>query len=82
MIKRTTTVQTYCDLCEQEKEIKTITTTVWFGTEETEGTNITPYLSQREFDICEDCAKKFINIKGRGAQGYNRYRGIRENRKV
>jgi len=79
----------YCDICGKKinKEfIKTlphknddgtITLSIVFVTEQTEGMHCTPYICIDKLHICEKCYYKIINdgkqIFGSGAMGDNKY---------
>lgn len=68
----------FCDICKKEtNNITTKTIQVIFQTEQTEGRNCKPYLSNVNLDICPECFKKILNGKAVlawGAQGYNEYK--------
>lgn len=66
----------YCDVCEEEKEIKNLDIQVIFTTDQTEGRSKSPYLSKQIIDICDDCMSYLLQgyyLFGSGAQGYNKY---------
>ena len=81
MTTTTTTTIYICDICKnklnQNNEIKLkFNIQVIFHTEQTEGRNVNPYLSNEKIDICQKCYNKVLEgnyIHGNGAQGCNNY---------
>lgn len=67
-----------CDICHKECDVLEVTYPVMFTTEQTEGRSVKPYISYEKIDMCAECLKKAINIKGAGAMGYNEYEIIDE----
>ncbi|AVQ36599.1 hypothetical protein [Staphylococcus kloosii] len=74
-----------CDICKKqveiddnitshtEEEIKSIKLPVLFKTEQIEGRSTTPYVTQKDIDLCKDCLNKAVAIEAIGAQGNNQY---------
>lgn len=67
-----------CDICHKECDVQEITYPVLFTTDQTEGRNTKPYFSYEKIDMCAECLHKAINVKGYGAQGYNKYNIIHD----
>lgn len=65
-----------CDICHKERDVQEVTYPVLLITDQTEGRNTTPYISYEKIDMCAECQRKAINVKGWGAQGYNTYNFI------
>lgn len=66
-----------CDICGKEDEsCKTINYPVMFFSDQTEGRPCKPYISQETIDVCDNCIRKIVKVKGYGAQGYNNYEEI------
>ena len=70
MAKRTVEICT-CDICKQEKDVRTLTIPVRWLTEQNEGRIIKPYITTETKDICDDCLDKITKVNATGAQGYN-----------
>lgn len=66
----------YCDLCKKNSQVLNIKYPVLFLTDQNDGKCSRPYISYNKIDLCEDCLKKVIVIKGSGAMGFNEYKLI------
>jgi ribosomal protein L37AE/L43A len=67
-----------CDIdkCENSANHKGLSIQVIFTTEQTEGRNTKPHLSNEKIDICQSCLDKVLEgnyIFGAGAMGHNCY---------
>ena len=75
MIKTTVTIT--CDVCKGDSNIKSIgKLQVIQTTEQTEGRNCTPYLSEKSIDLCDKCYSRILSghyLFAAGAMGYNDY---------
>lgn len=69
-----------CDICHKECDVQEVMYPVMFTTEQTEGRSVKPYISYEKIDMCAECLKKAINIKGARAVGVNAYEIIDEKR--
>ena len=76
MRKEITKTTIVCDICRNEiteHDCINISYPVVFLTEQTEGRPTTPYINQKQLDMCKTCAKKALKVEATGAQGYNNY---------
>ena len=73
-----------CDICENRSDsgevaqliIEPISLQLIFTSEQTEGRNITPYLTTENLDVCTYCKERILSgnyVYGCGAQGHNSY---------
>ena len=72
-----------CDLCGKVKKTgcHTVKYPVLFTSDQTEGRSCEPYISYENIDVCDECLSKIIKVTGYGAQGYNNYAIIQEEKK-
>lgn len=70
-----------CDLCPNEKEIRTVRVPVKWTTEQNEGRCVEPYITIDEIDICPSCLEKITRVTAHGAQGKDTF-SIIEDRKI
>lgn len=74
MRKQMTITTIICDICKAESEnCKAVSYPVIFHTDQTEGRPCEPYISSEKIDICEECAKNVLKLRGYGCQGENIY---------
>lgn len=68
----------FCDICGADLSlpIMSVSYPVIFHTEQDEGRNTDPYISQQKLDICESCKTKILKLNGWGAQGHNKFKTI------